>query len=162
MNNPLILAGFIVVFILLGVYNVFTGLRRQREARLRGQHLIWYKQINLLTGIEFLLFSFIFMASLNLRNSAFPSGLKNFLSAVYLIALFGSAILAGFVIRQAFMNMRSRSVSSPQTSRNSTNTLASESNTEMLTPEQRSVNIQRRRERRQKAAAQRRRRAGKA
>ncbi len=162
MNNPLILAGFIVVFILLGVYNVFTGLRRQREAGLRGQHLIWYKQINLLTGIEFLLFSFIFMASLNLRNSAFPSGLKNFLSAVYLIALFGSAILAGFVIRQAFMNMRSRSVSSPQTSRNSTNTLASESNTEMLTPEQRAVNIQRRRERRQKAAAQRRRRAGKA
>jgi hypothetical protein len=162
MNNPLILAGFIVVFILLGVYNVFTGLRRQREARLRGQRLVWYKQINLLTGIEFLFFSFIFMASLNLRNSAFPSGLKNFLAAVYLIALLGSAVLAGFVVRQAFVNMRSRGISSPQTSRNSTNTPASESNTEMLTPEQRATNIQRRRERRQKAAAQRRRRAGKA
>jgi len=162
MNNPLILAGFIVVFILLGVYNVFTGLRRQREARLRGQHLVWYKQIKLLTGVEFLLFSFIFMASLNLRQSAFPSGLKNFLGAVYPIALLGSAMLAGFVLRQAFMNMRSRGISSPQTSRNSTNTPASESNTEMLTPEQRATNIQRRRERRQKAAAQRRRRAGKA
>ncbi len=56
MNDPLTLAVFIVVFILLGVYNVFTGLRRQREARLRGQRLVWYKQINLLTGIEFLLF----------------------------------------------------------------------------------------------------------
>lgn len=160
MNDPRILAGFIIVFILLGVYNVFTGLRRQREAQLR--RIAWYKQINLLTGIEFLLLSFVFMAELSLRNSAFPSSVKSVLATLYLIILFATAIFAGFVIRQAFANARQRSASSSQNLRNSSNTQRDESNNGVLTPEQRAASIQRRRDRRQKAAAQRRRRAGKA
>src|SRR5437870_5204269 len=119
MNDPRFLAIFIVVFILLGVYNVFRGVRRQREAQLRGQRIAWYKQINLLTGIEYLLLSFVFMISLNLRNNAFPSSLKSIIVPLYLIVLLSSAILAAFVIRQAFVNARSRTVSSSsQGSRN--------------------------------------------
>ncbi|GAC1378271.1 MAG: hypothetical protein NVS4B7_01090 [Ktedonobacteraceae bacterium] len=162
MSDPRFLTLFIVVFILLGVYNVFTGLRRQREAQTRGQRLVWYKQINLLTGLEYLLLSFVFMISLNIRNNAFPSGLKSIVVPLYLIVLLLAAILAGFVIRQAFANSRRGMAASSQGSRNGASKQENEASNETLTPEQRAVNIQRRRERRQKAAVQRRRRTGRA
>ena len=76
MNDPRLLSLFITIFVLLGGYNVYTGLKRLREARARGQSLTWYKQINLLTGIEYLLLSFVFTISLNIRNNNFPSSLK--------------------------------------------------------------------------------------
>lgn len=157
MNDPRVVAALMIVFILLGVYNVFTGLRRQREAQLRGQRIRWYKQINLLTGIEFLLLSFVFIAELNLRNAALPSILRSTLAIFYLMVLLATAVFAGFVIRQVFVNTR-QSATSRQDLRDGAQ--VDEANNEELTPEQRAANIQRRRERRQKAAAQRRRRAG--
>src|SRR2546421_9678566 len=115
MNSPNFLAIILVVFMLLGVYSVFTGLRRQREAQLRGQRIRWYRQINILTGIEYLLLSMVFGISLNLRNNAFPSFLRSLVVPFYLVVLAASAILAAFVIRQAISNARqiSKSSSSP-------------------------------------------------
>ena len=104
--NSFYLTIFMVVFILLGVYNVFSGLRRVREAQTRGQHIAWFRQINLLTGIEYLLLSFVFMLSLNLHNSAFPAFLKPIVVPFYLLILLLSAVIAGFVIRQAILNAR--------------------------------------------------------
>ena len=163
--NDTFLTLFIVVFIFLGVYNVFSGLRRQREARSRGQRLVWYKQINLLTGLEYLLLSFVFMLSLNIRNKTLPGFLQPLVIPLYLLVLLSSAILAGFVIRQAILNARLSRQSPPsQASRNgvgdgrSVGTIGTGENE--LSSEQRSANIQHRRERRQKAAASRRRRSG--
>jgi hypothetical protein len=162
MNSPGFLAIILVVFLLLGVYNVFTGLRRQREAQLRGQRIRWYRQINILTGIEYLLLSMVFGISLNLRNSAFPAFLRSLVVPFYLVVLAASAILAAFVIRQAISNARqiSKSSSSP-TLRNSAPAIRQDEDSN-VTPEQRAANVQHRRERRQKAAAARRRRSGKA
>ena len=106
MNDPRLLSLFITIFVLLGGYNVYTGLKRMREARARGQSLTWYKQINLLIGIEYLLLSLVFTISLNIRNNNFPSSLKGLIIPIYLVVLLSSAVLAGFVIRQGISNAR--------------------------------------------------------
>lgn len=166
--NSFYLTIFMVVFILLGVYNVFSGLRRVREAQTRGQHIAWFRQINLLTGIEYLLLSFVFMLSLNLRNSAFPAFLKPIVVPFYLLILLLSAVIAGFVIRQAIVNARLFR-KNPMTRAHSTNVIkakaanrSNEAAEEEMTTEQRANAMQRQRERRQKAAAARRRRSGRA
>jgi len=162
--NDTFLTLFIVVFIFLGVYNVFSGLRRQREARARGQRIVWYKQINLLTGLEYLLLSFVFMLSLNIRNKTLPSFLQVLVVPIYLVVLLSSAVLAGFVIRQAILNARqSRPIPTSQASRNGVSgSRIIEANDNDEAPAQRATNTQHRRERRQKAAAARRRRSGRA
>ncbi len=166
--NPTFLSVIMVIFILLGVYNVFTGLRRIREARDRGLIIRWYRQINLLTGIEYLLLSFVFMTSLNLHNPAFPAPLKAIVVPFYLAVLLSSAVIAGFVIRQAILNARViKQHPSAQVNRNNfiTADVSPDKDGESeraMTAEQRAATIQQRRERRSKAAAARRRRAGRA
>lgn len=161
MSDPRILSIFMIVFILLGVFNVFSGLRRLREARAREQNITWYRQINLLTGIEFLLLSIVFMLSLNFK--ALPNSLKAIAVPFYLVVLLLAAVMAGFVIRQAFLNARSmRKNQLSQAMQNGTISRVNRPVENELEPEERAANAQRRRERRQKAASARRRRAGKA
>lgn len=163
MTDPNILSIFGVVFILLGLYNINSGIKRLREAQRRGQIVRWYKQINILTGIEYLLLSLVFLLSLSIRNNVLPPVFQSVVVPFYLLVLLSSAILAGFVIRQAFRNTRQRqnSIARDGSSNNSIATANSTADAE-LTPEQRSLSMQRRRDRRQKAAATRRRRAGRA
>ncbi len=166
--NSFYLTIFMVVFILLGVYNVFSGLRRVREAQTRGQHIAWFRQINLLTGIEYLLLSFVFMLSLNLHNNAFPAFLKPIVVPFYLLILLLSAVIAGFVIRQAFLNARliRRNPTAKANNKNVVTSKAAYSADKVadedMTAEQRATAMQHQRDRRQKAAAARRRRAGRA
>ena len=158
MNDPRTLTLFTVVFILLGIFNIFSGRRRMREARARGQQVTWYRQINILTGLEFIFLSLIFMISLN--SNGFPSSVRAIVGIFYLVLLLLSAVLAGFVIRQAILNTRAmRNNQSSQAIRNGTISAVNEAPEKELTPEQRAANIQHRREHRQKAAAARRRRA---
>ncbi|MFL5591062.1 MAG: hypothetical protein ACJ8DI_25895 [Ktedonobacteraceae bacterium] len=160
MNDPRTLTLFTVVFILLGIFNIFSGRRRMREARARGQQVAWYRQINILTGLEFIFLSLIFMISLN--SNGFPSSVRAIVGIFYLVLLLLSAVLAGFVIRQAILNTRAmRNNQSSQAIRNGTISRVNEARENELTPEQRAANIQHRRERRQKASAARRRRGSK-
>jgi hypothetical protein len=161
MNNPQFLVIFTFVFILLGAYNIFNGLRRLRQARERGQKIAWYQQINLLMGLEYLLLSFVFMMSININNHTLPASLKSIVVPFFLVTLLGSAILAGFVIRQSILNAR-RSAQKPaaQSDRNGSASYSYESTVDADTRQQ-AIKIQHRRERRQKAAAARRRHNGK-
>lgn len=165
MNNPTFLALFSAVFILLGSYNIFNGLKRIREARSRGIALTWYKQINILTGVEYILLALVFIVSTASRNNAIPQSLNVIVVPLYLILLLAAAILAGLVIRQGIINARgiraqSRSSSSTIKS-NGTSAVAVQADDEE-DPQQHAANLERRRERRRNAAAARRRRAGKA
>lgn len=161
MTDPNILTIFSVVFILLGLYNINSGIKRLREAQRRGQNVRWYKQINLLTGIEYVLLSLVFLLSLSIRNNVLPASFQSIVVPFYLLVLLASAVLAGFVIRQAFINMRKRQNTTAQ--RNGTLSTSNKTTTDApLTLEQQAIYAQRRRERKQKAAAARRRRTGKA
>ena len=164
MNNPTFLTLFSFVFILLGIYNVFTGSKRIREAYARGVTLIWYKQINILTGIEYILLALVFIVSSSVRSNAIPSALKVIVVPLYFVLLLAAAILAGLVIRQGIINartIRAQSRSSSTIKSNGTSTISERVGDEEDI-EQNATNLERRRERRRNAAAARRRRAGKA
>jgi hypothetical protein len=162
MSDPNVLTIFSIVFILLGFYSVNSGIKRMREAQRQGHPVRWYKQINMLVGIEYALLSLVFLLTLNIRNGTLPRAFQSVVLPFYLILLLLSAILAGFVIRQAILNAR-RPRQSTSASTNGTFIVNTDATVdEALTPEQQALNVQRQRVRRQKAAAARRRRAGKA
>jgi hypothetical protein len=164
MNNPTFLTLFSLVFILLGSYNVFTGSKRIREARARGVSLSWYKQINILTGVEYILLALVFIVSSANRNNAVPKSFDVIIVPLYIVLLLAAAILAGLVIRQGIINartIRAQSRTSSTIKSNGTSTIAKQVGDEEDT-EQQVANLERRRERRRNAAAARRRRAGKA
>ena len=160
MNNPTFLTLFSLVFILLGIYNVFSGSKRIREASTRGVTLIWYKQINILTGIEYILLALVFIVSTLVRTNVVPPALARIVVPLYFVLLLAAAILAGLVIRQGIVNartIRAQSRSSSTIKSNGTSALVQQESV----AEDHAVNQERRRERRRNAAAARRRRAGK-
>src|SRR5258708_6330315 len=113
MNNPTVLTLFSVVFILLGGYNVFNGYKRIGEARARGTLIKWYKQINVLTGIEYILLALVFIVSSTVRSNSLPRGLNNIIVPLYLILLLAAAILAVPRLRQGITNARPMPTPSP-------------------------------------------------
>jgi hypothetical protein len=164
MTNPTFLTLFSLVFILLGIYNVFSGSKRIREAYARGVTLIWYKQINILTGIEYILLALVFILSTLVRSKEVPSALTGIVIPLYFVFLLAAAIIAGLVIRQGIINartIRAQSRSSSTIKSNGTSAIVKQEGTESVT-EDHAANLERRRERRRNAAAARRRRAGKA
>jgi hypothetical protein len=164
MNNPTFLSLFSLFFILLGIYNVFSGSKRIREAYARGVTLIWYKQINILTGIEYILLALVFIVSTLVRSNTVPHALTVIVVPLYFVLLLAAAILAGLVIRQGIINartIRAQSRSSSTIKSNSTSAIVKQEGNESVA-EDNAANLERRRERRRNAAAARRRRAGKA
>jgi len=164
MNNPTFLSLFSLVFILLGCFNVFSGSKRIREAHARGVTLIWYKQINILTGIEYILLALVFIVSTLVRSKAIPTALNSIVVPLYFVLLIAAAILAGLVIRQGIINARTTRAQSRSTSTvksNGRSTIAEQASVENVAEVQ-PADLERRRERRRNAAAARRRRAGKA
>jgi hypothetical protein len=158
MLTPSILSIFTVVFALLGIYNLITGFKRLREGYKSGQKIAWYKQINMLTGYEYLLLAIVFIISLNYHS--IPKSLQSIVVPLFFVVLASSAVLAGFVIKQAISNARKPKKAAAQRA-----AVVIEDDHYYdyeLTPEERAARAQRKRERRQKAAIARRRRAGKA
>ena len=164
MNNPAVLSLFSLVFILLGIYNVFSGSKRIREAHARGTTLIWYKQINILTGVEYMLLALVFIVSTLVRSKSIPTALTGIVVPFYFMLLIAAAILAGLVIRQGIINartIRAQSNASSTIKSNGTSTIVKQAEDQDIS-EENGANLERRRERRRNAAAARRRRAGKA
>lgn len=164
MNNPTFLTLFSLVFILLGAYNVFSGSKRIRQTYERGVTLVWYKQINILTGIEYILLALVFLVSTLVRSQAIPAYLTGIVIPFYFVLLLAAAILAGLVIRQGIINARTIRAQSNATSTSknngTSNTLNQVEAGNVSTDN--TANMERRKERRRNAAAARRRRAGKA
>src|SRR2546429_5410927 len=134
MNDPRTLTLFTVVFILLGIYNIFSGRRRMREARARGQQVVWYRQINILTGLEFIFLSLIFLISLN--SNGFPSSVRAIVGIFYLVLLLLSAVLAGFFIPPAIFYKRGmRHKPTTQTNKKSTNSKGADAKEKQITAE---------------------------
>src|SRR5215831_16583576 len=106
MDNPTILSLFSLIFILLGCFNVFSGSKRIREAHTRGTTLLWYKQINILTGIEYILLALVFIVSTMFRSKIIPPALSGVIVPFYFVLLIAAALLAGLVIRQGIINAR--------------------------------------------------------
>lgn len=161
MNNSQLLTLFSGVFLLLGGYNLFVAIRRFRDAQTRGTTIKWYKQLNLLTGLEYLLLAIVFLLSLGIRNNTLSPALKNIAVPIYLVTLLAAAVLAGLVIRQGIMNARELRAQSKAGASNGARP-ASISEEKAMDRQERALQVERRRERRKNAAAARRRHAGRA
>lgn len=156
MNDPRVLSLICVVFALLGSYNLYNGSRRIRDARRSGKPLRWYKQINFLTGIEYIILTFVFLLSMANQQGTLNPGLRGLLVPLYFILLLAAAGIAGMVIRQGILNTRASRA-------NQQSSVPGQSTQSAPPAKQRHDELsQRQRERRKKAAAARRRKAGRA
>ena len=163
---PQLIALFCIMFIALGIFNILTARRRQQRDGLAGVHVPWYKQIAILTGIEYILLASVFLLNIAISYKVIPSSLNGIVVPFFVILLLASGILAGFVIYQGFNNMQRRRSLAAQDTQTSINEHTANNErsqkVENMTPQERAVYVQKRRERRQKAASARRRKAGKA
>lgn len=171
MNSPQFLAIFSTVFLALAAYNLYTGYKRVRAAAAQGVRIKWFKQINLLTGTEYLLLALVFLLSIEYKNPAVPASLRGILLPLYLFFLLAAAVMAGLVIRQGILNTRmlraqqqAAAIGATAAKSNGNGALSMEraEDDEPMSVQERAAVIERRRERRRNAAAARRRRAGKA
>jgi uncharacterized membrane protein YhaH (DUF805 family) len=146
------------ILVALAVFNLYLGIKRLHQAHARGEKLRWYKQVGILTGVEYLLLALFFILNLSISNHWLPSSLRSVVLPIYQIVLIFAVALAGIVMYQILRtNRRARA----QAALPATN-LATPP-TSPLARERTDEDSQlRRRERRQKAATARRRRAGKA
>jgi type VI protein secretion system component VasK len=153
--DPRLVALLCLVFIGIGIFNIIQGRKRLRNEQAQGQRSVWYKQPGILTGIEYILLSFMFLLNIGITSHWFPSSLNSVIYPLYLLILFTSAIMAGVIIYISMqVARRRRAQATNQTISQETISTQKEIHSE--------ASLQKRRERRKKAAAARRRRAGKA
>jgi hypothetical protein len=152
--NPFLLTLIGVLFLGIGFFSIVLARKRLQQARALGQQAIWYKNLGLLTGLEYTLLGIIIF--LNLLGSQIPAQ-SPFRVAVDII--FAGILLLAIILLLAvvFTMLRQR----PKRQALQTVSTA-EANADRLSPEEQAAETQRKRERRQKAAAARRRRAGRA
>lgn len=162
--DPRLIAIFCLIFIGLGAFSIVTGTRRIQEARARGQKIVWYKQIGILTGVEYILLAFTFLFSVSISAGWLPKSLGQLLVPLYLVILLASLLLTGLVLFQGFAASRRNRQAAPARRANTPARTSPpvERPQPVLSAEERAIQTQKRRERRQKAAEARRRRAGKA
>jgi hypothetical protein len=160
MTDPRIISIVSTIFAVMGSYSLYTGSRRIRDARRAGHPTRWYKQISFLTGIEYILLTFVFLLGLANRQGQFSPDVKNFTVTLYVILLVGAAIIAGLVIHRGILDMRASRTRRLQVMQ--TVQAPIQPVVEGPTKEELEAQARRQRERRKNAAAARRRRAGKA
>jgi membrane protein implicated in regulation of membrane protease activity len=162
--DPRLVVVLCLVFIGIGIFNITMGRRRLRAAQAQGLRLAWYRQTVILTGIEYILLSLMFVLSTGISAHWFPANFNTLVYPLYLAFLFTSAALAGVIIYMVMQdNRRRRAAMISQTEQHAQTTSQTDSDVHReMTPEEREASLQRRRERRKKAAEARRRRAGKA
>jgi hypothetical protein len=153
--DPRLVALLCLVFIGIGIFNIIQGRKRLRREQAQGQRSAWYKQPGILTGIEYILLSFMFLLNIGITSHWFPSDLNPIIYPLYLIILFTSAIMAGLIIYMSMQVARRRRAQM-------TNQEAQPTTPSTYKEVRSEATLQKRRERRKKAAAARRRRAGKA
>jgi hypothetical protein len=142
-----------VLFLGIGIFSVILARKRLRHARALGQRAIWYKDLGLLTGFEYILLGLIVF--FNLSKNWIPTQFQS----TYYFFYTGTLILALVSLLTVLFLWSKQSRQNRQAAQTVSNMKA---DTEIQSPEERSATVQRKRERRQKAAAARRRHAGKA
>jgi len=160
--DPRLIAVFCLVFIVMGAFYAYAGYKQLQRDRAEGLKAVWYKQIRILTGAEYILISIVFLLNMGILYKWFPPSLTPVMQPLYTVALIAAAILAGIVIFQTMRNPRRSTLPPRPKAQEPAPEEQKESKLDAMTPDQRAAYIRKRRERRQKSAESRRRRSGKA
>lgn len=164
MTDPRILSIISFIFALMAAYSLYTGIRQLRDARRAGRSIPWHKHLSLLTGIEYALLTFVFLLRTASEQNAIAPNMRGLVGWLYIILLLPAALIAGLVIRQVILNLRTngqnrRSVAGASVA---TEPDRSGSVARVLSRQEKEGQALRQRARRKKAAAARRRQAGRA
>ncbi|GER91444.1 hypothetical protein KDW_56060 [Dictyobacter vulcani] len=158
--DPRFTALISVLFIGMGLYNLYVGLKRLRASQARGYNLVWYKQVGILTGIEYSLLGIVLLLNLGISTGSFPDSLAVIIVPLYTVVLVLAAAVLVLILLQGIAASRRRSTkatTAPTVQQDATDNPVRE-----RTPEEQAAQDRRRRERRKKAAAARRRQSGRA
>jgi protein-S-isoprenylcysteine O-methyltransferase Ste14 len=156
--DPRFLGVFLVLFIILGIFNIYQGARRVKILREHGYTAVWYKQVSYWTGIEYLLLGVVLLLNSAISIGLLPSSLAPVVIPTYIGVLVLAAIVL-FVIFAQRMAARRAQAARNQMNQPATATMVRDTEKKTnRTHEQRMAQ----RERRKKAAAARRRQAGRA
>jgi hypothetical protein len=153
--NPFLLTVIGVLFLGIGFFSIVLARKRLQHARALGQPAVWYKNLGLLTGLEYTLLGIIIF--LNLLGSQIPAP-SPFRAAIDIVFA-GILLLAIILLLVVVFTM----LRQPRPTRQALQAASTvEADAERQSPEERAAEAQRKRERRQKAAAARRRHTGRA
>ncbi len=160
--DPRLIAVFGVLFVALGIFNLVLGRNRMLQMRASGQALPWYRQMGILTGIEYVLLGVVLLLNLGISSGFFPGSVAGLIVPLYTIVLILAAIVLVAMLLQGLRGVRQRPRPlAPAPIATIDNQVREQEDKEISTA-QKAESIQRRRERRQKAAAARRRQSGRA
>ena len=152
-----------VLFIAVGLFNLFIGRKRIVAMRAKGRPIIWYKQTPMLTGIEYVLLGIVLLLNSGISSGFFSEAQAIFVIPIYTGALILAAVVLGILLFQRIASRRPPTVqvARPVVGKTLSEPVAREDRT-AFSPQQRALQAQRRRERRKNAASARRRQSGKA
>ncbi|GLV56232.1 hypothetical protein KDH_30740 [Dictyobacter sp. S3.2.2.5] len=158
--DPRFTAIISILFIAMGLYNIYVGQRRMRAMRTRGDKVVWYKQVGILTGIEYSLLGVVLLLNLGISTGLFPNAMAAIVVPLYTIVLILAAAVLLLILLQTLAATRRRARRASTTA--SQAAASDETDQQGRTVKQQTTQIRHRRERRKKAAAARRRQSGRA
>ncbi|GCE16420.1 hypothetical protein [Dictyobacter kobayashii] len=158
--DPRFTAIISVLFIAMGLYNMYVGQKRMRLLRDRGNPAVWYKQVGILTGIEYSLLGVVLLLNLGISTGFFPESVATIVVPLYTLVLVLAAAVLLLILLQTLSASRRRVRKTPLSTPQELE--QEEVGNQELTAEQRATQARHRRERRKKAAAARRRQSGRA
>lgn len=156
--DPRLIAVFGILFVALGIFNLVIGRNRMLLMRASGNTLPWYRQMAILTGVEYVLLGIVLLLNLGISSGLFPGSLAGLIVPLYTIVLILAAIVLAAMLLQGLRGNRQRPRPIAQAA--AVDNQVKEQEGKDMSAEQKAEAIQRRRERRQKAAAARRRQSG--
>lgn len=163
--DPRLTALFIIIFLALGVFTVYSSNKRLQKTRARGQKAHWYTDVSILTGSEYILLAVVLAVNLCISIGLFPESISLLVIPIYyLVLLLAAAVMLLIIYQSIFVTNRRRREAAQRIrqldeSRAAAAVQQDEAETKThLTSEQQA----RKRDRRRKAAAARRRQAGRA
>ncbi|GCF11007.1 hypothetical protein [Dictyobacter arantiisoli] len=146
-----------LLFLILGIFNLYTGQKRLQILHANGFKRPWYKEHALLTGLEYVLLGLVVLINMGISLGFFSVAQAAIVIPIYIGLLCIAAAILGLIFVQRYQIRKGRQETAATGNRQPTTT--SDTPRE-LTAEQRTLQEQHRRERRKKAAAARRRQSG--
>jgi hypothetical protein len=142
-----------LLFLGLGIFTIVFARKRLRQARALGQPAVWYKDLTLLTGLEYTLLGI--NVFLNVSRNWIPAQFQSIFAF-----FFGGILIVTVILLLAVLFLL---IKRPRQTSQATQVVSTvDADIDTRSPKERAAEAQRKRERRQKAAAARRRHAGRA
>src|SRR5579883_658322 len=109
-SDPRLVVLLSALFVGLGIINFVLGQKRAQQAKAAGRSLPWYRQLGILTAIEYVLLALVLLLHLGASSHVLPQDLDALVTPLYIIVLIIAAIVLFVML---FFGLRDRNRSRP-------------------------------------------------